>query len=367
MNLNDYLLEVAQRVGVELSKQLLNGETAEQHLMRSFNMFHKDFNSRHPWVWRMKDGVFQMTANYTTGTVRVTNGSRTVDQGTGFTSAMIGRIFKADRDGQIYEILDVPNTTTLTLNIPYIGDTGSGLSFLIWRKYYDLPPDVPYSSELYLSEWPHITQEIPGGTFRSVFVDPYLTGYPFKWTWERINRKVTTYTTGTISTTENTRTFTGSGTSWLDNLFPGTKVVVGANIYNVETVDSDTQFTSVQNASATESTNYRAETSNRSQISFSSVPNPVVNIFFRYQKRTYDYVNKNDEVEIWDGMEHIITSVMHGYYLEKLTSEDAFSWLRIYESQIERAWQSLQDKKTIDTIPVVQEQEISGYRRSIYG
>lgn len=77
-------------------------------------------------------------ADYTTGTVSLTNGSATVTgSGTTFTAAMVGRWFQAP-DGYWYRILSFTSTTVITLNRTYVGTTGTGLSYLIGES-----PELP--------------------------------------------------------------------------------------------------------------------------------------------------------------------------------------------------------------------------------
>lgn len=352
MTLLNIVTEVAQRASLTLTANLPNNETVKSHLVRAFNMFHKDFNGRHPWPWRQKTTTLQTIANYTTGTVTVTSGSRTVTGAGGatFTTAMEGRFLKLNRDTDFYQIKDVPDSGTFVLEEPYVGDDGSALAYSIWNKFYNLPPDVPDGVEINLWTWPYRSKPIPKKDFDSTFTTANLSGYPEAWAWYGINRVVSNYTTGTVSFTINTRTLTGSGTSFIGNVFPGTRITIGVNVYNVESVDSDTQCTMVQNSVVTvTASTYTARTANRSQIVLSSTANPVINLHITYPKRTYDYLNDNDELEIWDGYEHILVNVIYGYILEKLTSEKSFSWLTVYEAQVKDAWRRVCENDSQET------------------
>jgi hypothetical protein len=71
-------------------------------------------------------------ADYTTGTITLTNASTTViGTGTTFTSAMVGRWIKADSEGVWYKIASYTNATTLQLTRTYVGSTTSGLAYTI--------------------------------------------------------------------------------------------------------------------------------------------------------------------------------------------------------------------------------------------
>lgn len=66
-------------------------------------------------------------ADYTTGTVTLTNGSASVTgAGTTFTAGMVGRYLKLNSDGYWYKIGSFTNATTITLTKKYQGITGSG-------------------------------------------------------------------------------------------------------------------------------------------------------------------------------------------------------------------------------------------------
>ena len=370
MTVIELLKEVSTRADQKLESTTNSGESVKDFLLRGLNMHRADLNKRRNWPWRVKTTYVQTVANYTDGTVTVTNGSRTVSvSGGAFTSAMVGRFFKLDREAEMYEIAAVPNSSTLTLRLPYIGAGASSQPYRVWKRYYELDPDVPNHKSIVLGQWPYTIRWIDEGQFNSAFIQPYLQGYPEAWTLGGVDRSVSAYSTGTISVTTGTRTFTGSGTSWLGNIFNGSKVTVGTNSYNVETVDSDTQFTSVQLANKTESgLTYSAETKERTRIALSSVPNPVVNVQVNYFKRTYNLAHDDDELGVWDGFEHILSNVLHGYTLEKLTSEKAFEWLNVYERQIREGWSNLQEAGyTANPHNSGDAARRMGYRPALYG
>lgn len=88
--------------------------------------------------------------DYTTGTITVVNGSTAVTGvGTTWTTNMIGSQITAtdNSDGQWYEIIDVPTTTSLTLKTAWIGPSGAtkpyriGQIFIFPPEYDDVPID----------------------------------------------------------------------------------------------------------------------------------------------------------------------------------------------------------------------------------
>lgn len=97
---------------------------------------------------RIRKNVADLSvADYTTGTVTVTNDDNTVTgAGTTFTEPMEGRYLRATSgDMQWYEIADFTSTTALELLQPYEGVTVAGSTYIIGQvsplpeSYQDLP------------------------------------------------------------------------------------------------------------------------------------------------------------------------------------------------------------------------------------
>lgn len=86
--------------------------------------------------------------DYTAGTITATNGSTTITgSGTAFTQAMIGRVLKVTdgSDGYWYRISGYTSPTSLTLEEPYVGLSGAGMTYRIGEtfmfpaEYHDAP------------------------------------------------------------------------------------------------------------------------------------------------------------------------------------------------------------------------------------
>lgn len=370
MTLNDFVTEVAVRAGKDLNQVVNNNLTLKQWLVIAFNLVHKNFNALHKWPWRQKTFNLPTTANYTTGTVSVTIDSRTVTGagGASFSSGMVGRFLKLNREAAMYEILAVPDSSTLTLDQPYLGTTGSGLEYIIYRRYYELPPDCPFSSDIILWSWPKKPSPVSFERFDETFRFSHLTQYPvIAFSSYGINRRLTTYSDGTISLTEGSRTLTGTSTLFLDNAFPGSRIIVGANTYNVESVDSNTQITMVQNSlSNVSNSTYSIRTRNRVQIILSNVPSPRENLYVTYYKRTFDLVHDNDEPEVYEEYHIALSNILYAYMLEKLTNERGFAWLQVATAQSKQVIQMLDEGSPIDQAPLISRSRISGYRPGLY-
>ena len=86
---------------------------------------------------------------YTTGTVTVTQGSKTVTgSGTTFTSDMEGMPFKTDEFSELYTIHKFVSTTEVTLRQAYGGNSGGGKSFkvapegTVLMRFLSVPDDI---------------------------------------------------------------------------------------------------------------------------------------------------------------------------------------------------------------------------------
>lgn len=77
-------------------------------------------------------------ANYTTGTVAMTNGSAAVvGTGTTFAAGDVGKVFRITGENTFYLISAFTDATHITLATTYSGSTMSGLNYKIYRGWYD--------------------------------------------------------------------------------------------------------------------------------------------------------------------------------------------------------------------------------------
>jgi hypothetical protein len=130
-------------------------------------------------------------------------------------------------------------------------------------------------------------------------IQDFYKGSPTLFQKVGIDTATTTYSTGTVSGSVDTRTLTGAGTSWIANVQKGDVVTIDSVSYNVLTVDSDTQITLVQNLTAAASTSaYTITRKDLVQIEFDCTPTETTNAHYDYLKKTFDMINDNDEPEI---------------------------------------------------------------------
>jgi hypothetical protein len=109
--------------------------------------FPKPSSSGNTITFNYKIGFKDLSnADYTTGTISLTNGSATVTgSGTTFTAAMVGRYLQATTDGYWYKISAYTSATSITLEKTFQGTTGNGLAYTIGEMsplpepFQDLP------------------------------------------------------------------------------------------------------------------------------------------------------------------------------------------------------------------------------------
>ena len=109
-------------------------------------------------------------ADYTTGTIALTNGSTTVTgTGTTFTAAMVGRYLKSNTDGYWYKIAGFTSTTVLTLAKSFAGTTGSGLAYTIGEM--PLVPEAYHQDLVSYATWQYWLTQADGAGRAQTYKD----------------------------------------------------------------------------------------------------------------------------------------------------------------------------------------------------
>lgn len=257
----------------------------------------------------MSDGFVTTVAPYETGTVTVTNGSTTVTgSATTFTAAMVGRKFRVSGQNAYYRISAFVSTTEVTLEVAFQGTTASAQSYSIFKDEYRLPADLDAYKVMRQIEDANSLVDIENTAFDLINPAPRAEGSP------RVSilsgSKLDTYTTGTVSVTVNQSTVTGSGTSWatLEGLGRGSKITIGTNVYTVKSVDSATQITIYENASATASASTYTISLDNYLIQFEPIPDTAENIYFKYQRLPYPLVDDEDVPDLPDQWHHVLVT-----------------------------------------------------------
>lgn len=336
--------DLGQKTGIDIesSNDLSN-------LKRWINDSVRDFQNKNEWEWKQKIGYIKMQLVYDTGTVTATLDSRTIaGDSTAFASTHVGCYLKVDGDSDWYEVIAVGSTTSITLRHTYMRATAAGKSYTIWKKFYYLSPDVEKVNDFYID-----SSQLKLRKFNSddgmAFQNGWGPGDPTVVVQHGSNRAITSYATGTVSGTINTRTLTGSSTLFLDNVLPGDDIIVGSYTYNVLTVDSDTQLTLVQNLIATVagSTAYSTYRRNVKSVEFNSTP-PTYAILIRYsyQQKTFDMQNDNDIPEIPEQYLPVILEKAKSFAYGSLDDQREQVCSQIYEAKTAEAMRIENNKKS---------------------
>lgn len=112
------------------------------------NAVYREIYSIHDWWWLVKRGVINMAADYTTGTVSVTNNSTTATLSAAPTGqpSFAGRVLivTGNQDsGAVYRIdTNTAESATLTLDAAYTGTTDTAAGYAIYQDSYSLATDV---------------------------------------------------------------------------------------------------------------------------------------------------------------------------------------------------------------------------------
>lgn len=211
-----------------------------------------------PWSFRKREHALVLTADVTDTssncTLTATNGNRAVTaSGTPFVSGTHENCwlrFRNDADLAWYRVLSVNSTSQVTIDPAYQGTTGSLKTFELKKTDYLLPTEL---SELHEVNVTFLNRDIDIVSKR----DLESAGFPPLDARSAPTRAAilnddftgSVYSTGTVSGAINTRTLTGSGSTWLGNVSPGDEVVINGdtNTYKVFSVDSNTQITLYNN------------------------------------------------------------------------------------------------------------------------
>lgn len=341
MNLLTAAKEVAKLAGYVITGTDTQSVADKASALRRINAIRADIVSRFSgrWASLYREGWLPLVAVYGTGTVTVTLGSRTVTgSGTTWTAAMVGRKFLGP-DSAYYKIIGFISTTSITLSEPYQSATASGGVYQIWKDEYVLYPEVFSLIDFINYSLPEQMREYTNRYARSIY--PRATANESARGYQIIGRKrnVAGYSTGTLSGTINTRTLTGSGTSWFDNIQPGFEITIGSYTYHVDTVDSDTQLTLVEDLVATVAalTTYSARGRNALVVRFLA-PSSQIIVGYSYYTKSYPLVNDNDEDWLLELYPHLVINGMVRWdYLDKNDPVRAQQAVQLYENDLHNA------------------------------
>lgn len=159
-----------------------NDATALPLVKEWINNRYKSVARVRPWGWLLKQGIIDLIAQYTTGTV-TTDGTATVTgSGTSWTSAMVGRRFKTNDFEEVYKISAVGGATSLTLNTTYKGADGSAKAYMILEPQYSLAADFNRLKDPHRSFTPYKLEPLGIGEMNRRWGFHGITGLPKHYT-----------------------------------------------------------------------------------------------------------------------------------------------------------------------------------------
>lgn len=170
----------------------------------------------HPWPFRRTRGCIEAVADYTTGTISVTQESKdfTIAAAT-LTQAMVGRHIRVTDDTIGYEIETITGATTGTFRRRYEGTTDAAATYEMRQLLYKLPRDFGGWEIGKESGGLNIVEDGQLIDLESNYQDRWGTG-----TVETIVEVGTTresaYSTGTVTLQENSTTATFGGATLLE-------------------------------------------------------------------------------------------------------------------------------------------------------
>lgn len=275
-----------------------NRRTAVRNAIRQRLM---EYAASYDWPHYRDIGSIQTINDYTTGTVSVTNGSRTVTgSGTTFPTLSAGRKIRIGTENHFYYVATRDSATQLTLRDPYMGSTQSGVTYTLFQDEYKLEANTHKLLDVIQLQDSLVMVGLSYLDMDRWFPDPDQLNDPTY--FSLIGRRDDRYTAGTIATTANSRTVTGTNTEWLSvpGFSRGTRVSVTdtTDVLTVDTVDSDTQFTAYELATTTDASSaYRAFLNNL-VVQLRDVPDETRLLYYRKQRVPYPLVRDEDEPDL---------------------------------------------------------------------
>lgn len=335
MFFGDYITEVIQRL--KLNK---DDSDLREIVGRKVNSAYKEIGNvvAFNWLELERYGELRTIANYTTGTVTTTKDSRTITgSATSWTSAMVGRFFQPSGSANWYRIIRFVSATELTLQSEIIEDSGSGLTYTIWNRFYYLPSDV--GKLLNFGSWVRDGQltEISKKMAERKTTNRSLTGEPLEFSFYGVDAFSRTYNTGNVTLTKDSNVMTGSGgTEWLDNVEAGDRVTVGENVYRVNRIESDTRIILLNSAKVDVSgSSYTIEKIMNIGVQLWYNPNQSYLLPYSYRKRVFDMANEDeDEPELPDKFEKAILAGAEAEQMLVLDDQKYLAKYNLYSAHI---------------------------------
>jgi hypothetical protein len=200
------------------------------------------------WTFRHREYLIKTLADVTTGTATATNASQAVTLSSAVANTTLhkGAWIRFTADAQPtnwYRVVEVPTTSTLTIEPAYQGTTGASKAYELKKLDYLLPSELMEIESLTATCNGTPIQVAFMRSLSQIMTPPLYKGQPTEAAIFDVDVTGASYSTGTVSGTASTNTLTGSGTAWLTNVVEGDSILVGTNSYTVYKVNSDTSIT----------------------------------------------------------------------------------------------------------------------------
>ena len=277
------------------------GTTQINVIKRAVRSTLERYAAAYPWPHYREIGTLQTLATYTTGTVDVTNGSKTVSgNSTVFTSAMVGRKFRVGTERAWYDIETFTSTTSIALKQAYQGSTQTAVTYTIFQDEYRLASDVHQLLNVRQTQFGLLMVGLSYHDLDTLVPAPVSLTEPFYWSF--VGRRDDRYTTGTVTGSVSGTTITGTTTAWTDvlGLTKGSRIAVTSNseVYTVKSVDSGTQLTVYEPIAAAFTTSNYLIYLNNIRLQLTDIPASMRNLYYRYIRVPYPLVNDYDEPDM---------------------------------------------------------------------
>lgn len=296
------LSEIVTISGARVNKNTSNSDVKNRFISH-VNTIREFAWDKFDWSFKSRGWSIRTYDQINSGTVNVANGSNSITLSSSLLSApYVGAYFRVlgSVPESWYRIV-AQGSTTATLDIPYQGTTNAAAFYEIRKLDYLIPSELAGQVKMTDSQSREITVE-------SVLTKPTLMpssrGCPYRavvWTDDPIG---TTYTTGTISGTVDTRTVTGSGTFWLSNVTAGDQLEVAVASttykYQVRSIESDTSLTLYQflRVAVSAGTSYTVRNQFGRVARFSPTADDEYNISIYGSRHIYPLAHDNDTDEL---------------------------------------------------------------------
>ena len=290
----------------------------------------------------MDESYITTVAPYETGTISVTNNSKTVTgSGTTFTAAMVGRKIRFASQEAYYKIATYSSATSITLETVYAGTTLSGETYSIYKDEYKLIADLDRYKVFRQVENGIALGSIQASAFD--IYDPMPSSAGDARYEVLVGTKLDTYTTGTVAGTVNLSVLTGTSTNWtsVEGLSRGSRIVADGYTYTVKSVDSDTQITIYEKLSTTLSADTYTAHLDNVVILIKDIPDEVQNIYYRYQRSPFPLINDNDIPDLPEKFHHLLVRYGLAYAWQAKDKEEANKQLIIATNGRAEMWKRI--------------------------